>query len=245
MLMICWFYCVPFLKMLYYAVGPLMILFGAFALRRGIVRARPVLRQLAFILFFVALAKILVFDLRDLDQHLVCGTQSGVDALCTATGFKIIGVSGLVLFCAASYALFIFYLRHLPNLRPRVRHAGDPVIRRWANLAMAAVVVFIVWSLTPWVASLTVGTVPALFMVVPWQVLSLIGLGVVLTAFWKAEACDWSAVPRRSSAQHVVGVRRTSHAIAGWTPRDTLWMAVFLYLAAVGLAYVAQDVLGS
>lgn len=245
MLMLCWFYCVPFAKMLYYASGPLLVLFGAFALRRGITRSRPGLRRLAFILFFVASAKMWVFDLRDLDQFVVCG-HSGLASvfLCSSLGFKIIGIIGILGLCATSFILFNFYARTLHNTRPRLQSPEDAGIRRWANVAMTVVLLLIVWSLAPWVGSLTVGAVPTFFTALPWQWLSLVCVVMLLIGFWKAEACDWTAPARRKASQQTIGMRNASIATAGWTPRDTLWMAVFLYLAAVALAYVAEDVLG-
>ena len=109
MLMLCWFYCIPFMKMLYYASAPLLMVFALFVLKRGIYRARPGLRQTAFAILFFAAVKLWVFDLRDLDEHVVCVTgMKIVQVLCTPAGFKVIGIIGLLGLCGTSYLLFHF-----------------------------------------------------------------------------------------------------------------------------------------
>ena len=68
MLMICWFYCMPFAHLLFYAAAPIMLVFAAFMLRRGVLRARRGLRLAAFVVMFVAAIKIWIFDLRALHR---------------------------------------------------------------------------------------------------------------------------------------------------------------------------------
>lgn len=247
MVMLCWFYCIPFMKMLYYASAFLLAAFALFMLRRGIFRARIGLRQVAFSLLFVAAVKFWVFDLRDLDHYLVCGTGfRAVQALCTPTGFKVIEVVGLLGLCATSYLLFHFYRVTLRNKPPRLVPPEQMGIRRLANVTMALVIGLICWTLAPWVGTLIAGEVPAVLLGRTWQYWSLVCVGLLLTGFWRAENCDWTGSQRSVGAarQRAMGIKVGSHAAAAWTPRDTLWMAVFLFLITLALSYAGHDVLG-
>ena len=246
MLMLCWFYCIPFMKMLYYASAPLLAVFALFVLKRGVYRARPGLRQAAFALLFFCAVKMWVFDLRDLDEHVVCATGlKAVQALCTPIGFKVIGVIGLIGLCATSFVLFHFYRATLHNRPPRLVSPEEMGIRRWANITMLLVVGLICWTLAPWVGTLIVGDVPQILMGRTWQYWSLICIVMLLVGFWRAESCDWVGGRRSNAAQQrAMGIKPGSHASAAWTPRDTLWMAVFLFLITLMLSYVGHDVLG-
>ena len=48
MLMMCWFYGVPFVKGLFFASSLLLLLFSVFALKRGVRQSRSTLRGVAF-----------------------------------------------------------------------------------------------------------------------------------------------------------------------------------------------------
>ncbi len=246
MLMLCWFYCIPFMKMLYYAAAPLMAVFALFVLKRGIYRARPGLRQTAFAILFFAAVKMWVFDLRDLDEHVVCATGiRAVEALCTPAGFKVIGVVGLLGLCATSYLLFHFYRITLHNRAPRLVAPETLGMRRWANMTMLLVVGLICWTLAPWVGTLIVGEVPDILIGRTWQYWSLACIVMLGVGFWRAESCDWTGGrSSNASRQRAMGIRPGSHASAAWTPRDTLWMAGFLFVITLMLSYVAHDVLG-
>ena len=57
-----------------------------------------------------------------------------------------------------------------------------------------------------------------------------------LFGFWKAESCTWNYDVRKRK-------ERGAHLNQTWTPRDTLWMTVFIYLLTLALSYVAHDIL--
>lgn len=247
MLMLCWFYCIPFMKMLYYAAAPLLALFALFVLKRGIFRARVGLRQIAFMLLLVAAMKFWIFDLRDLDEHLVCGTGiKALQALCTPTGFKVIGIVGLFGLCGTSYVLLHYYRATFRNQPPRLVPPEQLHMRTLANTTMMLVIGLILWTLAPWVGTLVIGDVPPYLMGRTWQYWSLVCIVLLLVGFWRAEGCDWTGSQRgvNQSRQRAMGIRPGSHASAAWTPRDTLWMAGFLFLITLALTYVGHDVLG-
>ncbi len=247
MVMLCWFYCVPFMKMLYYASAGVLVLFAAFVFRRGICRARNGLRLAACLMMFVAAVKVWVFDLRDLDRFLVCDRNWRVlDMLCTPAGLTVMALAGLAGLCATAWGLLYLYHHAAHGPRPRLVAPEQLRMRRWANITMMAVIFLMCWTLAPWVGTLTVGEVPDLLVGAAWQYISLACLGLLLTGFWRAEACDWQgtrggAVVER---QRAMGIKPGSQASAGWTARDTLWMAAFLFLITIGLSYVSYDVLG-
>ena len=243
MLMICWFYCLSFAKVLYYASAPLLFVFSLFVLKRGIFRARAGLRETAFAIMLCAAVKVFVFDVRTLDQYVVCATGiRAVEALCSPIGFKVIGVLGLLGLCGCAYAIFYFYRATLRNKPPRLQSPEAIGIRHWANASMTGVIVLMCWTLVPWIGSLTVGSVPDIFIGRAWQYIALVCVGMLLTGFWRAESCDWVG-GKNAAGQRAGGIRPGSYASAVWTPRDTLWMAVFLFLGTIALSYVGHDVL--
>ena len=118
------------------------------------------------------------------------------------------------------------------QLRPE-----DVGLRFWANLSLFFVFAMIVWTLAPWVGSLTVGYVPKIFITLQWQHFAIANLLLLLVGFWKVESCNWQFDPKEKKEN------RSMQAAQSWTPRDTLWLNVFLYLITLALSYVAHDVL--
>lgn len=259
MLMICWFYCIPFAKLLYFALSPLLFVFALFMLKRGLRRARTGLRQGAFLVMFLSIVKLFVFDIRMLRQEIMCGkAMSAWPQACSGNGFKAAELGGLLLLFFCSLALFHFYRIYLPNVKRPALTADDVNLRSWANVSLVSVSAMIIWTLAPWVGFLTVGSVPALFSVVQWQHFAIANLVLLLIGFWKAESCDWGyhtwleqkggQPPSPARGKAGAGRHATRHNFqtdGGWTPRDTLWLNVFLYLITLALSYVGHDVLAS
>lgn len=234
MLMICWFYCVPFARGLFFASSGLLFLFSLFVLKRGIRQSRTGLRQAAFLLMFLAALKIFTVDIYLLREKILCGTglfPSG----CTATGFKILLLSGLAAAALSSLAIFNAYRGFLRDRRQASVTPEQARLTLWANLSLSLVVILALWLAAPWVGYLTVGHAPGLFMRVPWQHLAVLNIVVLLTGFWKLEDCNWIYQPEeRLKKKHLTRV---------WTARDTLWLSVILFLIALVFSYVSNDVL--
>lgn len=233
MLMMCWFYCIPFAKGLFFASGPLLILLATFVLKRGVRQARRNLRQLAFTLMFVAILKIFMIDLYLLRDMVPCGAGHFF-ANCS---FKLLQGGGLVALAVSGFFLFNLY-RSFAQDRPPSRLTPEQVnLFFWANLSISLVVLLILWLAAPWVGFLTVGHVPQLFMSVPWQHLALVDLAVILIGFWKLEDCIWTYDPSEKT--------RKKHQIHVWTAKDTLWVSVVLFLIALAFSYASSDVLSA
>lgn len=233
MVMLCWFYCVPFLKIFYFSIGPLLFLSALFVRRRGLYRRQAGLIHTAFILMFVALVKIFVLDVRSSGRDLLC---SGALFLpCTETGwFALQGISfsllaiGSYLVWMASKSNVLESYATLPKLAPEK-------VGGWVNLGMTMVILMIIWQLAPWFCYLVIGRMPEIFVLIPWPPVAFATLAVLLTGLWKLEACP-AFFPRQSGA---AGSRIKS----AWLPRDTLMLAIFLYVITLALSYVAQDIL--
>lgn len=238
MIMLCWFYCIPFAKLLYFSFGPLMVVFGLFALKRGIRNKRSGLRKAAFMMIFFSFIKICLFDLRMLKDVLLCGNERYLPFLsCSAKGFMALQVLGVAVLAAVSYALYQYYNfyheeKKLPDIKPE-----DVNLRFWANFTLISVFMMAIWQMAPWVGSLVIGRTPHLFVAVPWQWLAMMNLALLLLSFWKLESCVWD--------YKVADKKKMDHLNKTWTPKDTIWMTVFLYLLTLALSYVAHDVLTS
>jgi hypothetical protein len=234
-LTICFFYCIPFAKFLFFAMSPLLVLFALFVLKRGVVLARPGLRQTAFLLMFMAAFKLFMVDLRIGKGYLLC--ERGFPLLpCSAKGFMIIEILGILLLLLASVMLFHFYRVFMVQKKASEKTPEQVNLRFWANISLTAVMVMMAWLAAPWAGFLTVGYVPKLFTAVAWQHLAVVTLGLLLVGFWKAESCVWTFDTHAKT-------KRLAHMTKTWTPKDTLWLCVFLYLITLGLSYVAHDIL--
>jgi hypothetical protein len=237
MLMICWFYCIPFAKVLYFAAGGLVVLFSLFLLRRGVRVSSRTMRQWAFALMFLSAIKIFVFDIRLARDYILCGVQPMLPFGCSKTGFMILELGGLVLLVLCSAVLFQFYRLYMRDVKRKPCKPEDVNLRFWADASMVCVCAMIVWTMAPWVGYLTVGRVPALFTQVQWQFFAIANFILLLIGFWKVESCDWDFDPKAKMTM------RSKQAANLWTPRDTLWLNVFLYLVTLALSYVAHDIL--
>jgi len=245
MLMLCYFYCIPAAKFLYFAFGPILFLCAMFALKRGTRNQRPGLRMAAFIMMFCATIKTFIIDLFistpvmkvDLKET-ACSLYNLPLLECGADNMhavRIIQVAGLIIFALIMVALAHFYTVCMPPRKQRDTKPEEVHLRFFANLAFISILVMIAWQLAPWVGYLTVGCIPKLFTYVKWQELALFDLGALIVGFWKLESCIWQF--------KVSEKERMKHLQDTWTPKDTLWMSVFLYLLTIGLAYVSHDIL--
>lgn len=244
MLMLCWFYCIPFAKLLYFASAGIFVIFAFFMLRRGIYRDQPGLRQGAFLWMFVAAVKFFIFDIRMLKDKILCGGWLGMKAQACGAGGLYAGapvmleVAGIGALAAVSFVLFHFYRRCLPPTRKKLVAPEDTAMHRWANLSLIMVIAMAIWTMAPWVGYLTVGYVPKVFALVKWQYLAVINVAVLLVGFWEAERCNWNYQsslyePRRSSGQRVAQDKRV--------PRNLEERAAFKAERDAQMHQAAQD----
>lgn len=232
MLMMCWFYCIPFAKGLFFAFSFLLVLFSFFALKRGICQARPGLRQFAFMLMFAALLKICTVDVYLMREHFLC---RGDGSLCTPAGFKVLQGGALLALLVLSGFLFNLYRSFVRERRVREVRPEENHLNAWANASMGLVLLLTLWLAAPWFGFLTVGHVPSFFMNVPWQYLAMVNTVVALVGFWKLEDCNWLYNASLSNKKR--------YETRVWTPKDTLNLSVILFLIALAFSYVSSDVL--
>ena len=236
MLALCWFYCIPFAKFLYFAIGPILILFCMFMFKRGIYTARPKLRQWALVMIFFALVKICAFDVRALSRDLLCTVNEQLSEMgCNQNWQRGLQLVALLVLVGGSLLLFQLHRAYMNVKDVTTLKPDDVHLRLWANLCLISIIGMAVWQCAPWVASLTIGMTPKIFTNVPWQALAIFNLCLLIYGFWKSESCNWN--------YEVKHKKRMAHLNQTWTARDTLWMCVFLYLVTLALAYVAHDIL--
>ncbi len=236
MLALCWFYCIPFAKFMYFAISPVLIVFAMFMFKRGIYTARPKLRQWALVLIFFALVKVCAFDVRALGQDLLCTVNEQLSEMgCNKSWQRGLELVALLLLVGGSIVLFQLHRAYMNVTQATTLKPDDVHLRFWANACLVAVIGMAVWQCAPWVASLTVGRMPQIFDQVPWQAVAIGNLCLLLYGFWKSESCNWN--------YEVKNKKRMQHLNQTWTPRDTLWMCVFIYLVTLALSYVAHDIL--
>lgn len=234
MFMICWFYCMPFAKLFYFASSALLFVFALFALKRGVRMSRLKLRQWAFVMMFIALFKTCIFDIRFAKEFIICDKKISfwlVD--CSAKGYMVAEFMGLLVLMLGSIVLFHFYRIYLPNKKVKPKTPEEVSLRFWANFSLIVVTVMAGWTMAPWVGFLTVGYVPRLFELVQWQHFAILNGLLLLWGFWLVESCSWERAPSG----------KTRRAVNTWTPRDTLWLNVFLYAITMALSYVSHDLL--
>ncbi|HYD17962.1 MAG TPA: hypothetical protein VEF76_05755 [Patescibacteria group bacterium] len=241
MLMMCWFYCFDLAWFLYFAGGPIFFLCAMFALKRGLANKRKGLRQTAFMMMAAVTAKMFVIDPFLFPAPIkkrACELAPKLAPLaCNADGkgYPFIQVSGLIIFVTVGYFIYEYYKIYMPD-RPTKQVTPDQVhLRFWANLTMVSTMMMVMWQLAPWVGYLTVGCIPAVFILFTWQQLAVVNLGLLTLGFWKLESCVWQfKVSERERMKYVTNT---------WTPKDTLWMTVFIYMVTLGMSYVAHDIM--
>ena len=139
MLMMCWFYCIPLAKGIFFASSPLLILFSMFVLKRGVRQSRLGLRQFSFLLMFVAMLKMFTLDIYLSRYYILCAFSA-----CNDTGlFKAIQGGGLLALVLGSLFLFNLYRSFAQN-RPQKEVTPEQVnLSFWANLSISLVVLLI------------------------------------------------------------------------------------------------------
>ena len=235
MLMLCVFYCVPLARFLYFASSGILFVLALFALKRGIYTHRPRLRLAAFCMMFLSVFKALMVDARLEKQDLLCHVVTLPYLSCTPQGFMTADFLGILLFISANVALLQAYRVHMPEKNITLVPPDKVHLRFWANIGLWGVVAMLCWLAAPWVGFLTVGSVPRIFTVVPWGDFALVNLALLLIGFWKAENCSWTYEVKHKD--------KLGHLTDTWTAKDTLYLNVFLYLIALALSYVSQDIL--
>jgi len=234
MLMMCWFYCIPFAKGFFFAFAPILFLFSLFVLKRGVRQSRPGLRQFAFLLILIAFLKLFTVDFYFLREPL-CEIKK-FPFPCNAEGFKKFQVTGLVLLTVCSMVLFNSYRSFLHNRKRMDVTPAQVHLPFWSNLSISLVMMLIFWLAAPWAGYLTVGHVPKFFLQIPWQHLAVLNIFVLLVGFWKLEDCSWIYDPTKKTKKHVVNV---------WTAKDTLWVSLILFLITLAFSYASNDVLSN
>jgi hypothetical protein len=212
-----------------------LFLFALFMRRRGLYRHEAGLVRGAFVLMGLALVKVFIFDLRAAGRDLLCSGALGLP--CDENGWLAVQVLGFAALAIGGYLIAQGFARFSPKKWPALPAVPGASARGQASLGMIMVVLMIVWQLGPWVFSLSIGHVPDIFTVVTWQPVALVTAAVLLAGFWAVEGCP-DYFPRTGGA----GERRGRD---NWLPRDSLWLAVFLYAFTLALSYVAHDVLSS
>lgn len=243
MLMMCWFYCVDLVWFLYYALGPIVLLCALFALKRGIANERKGLRQAAFLMMSGVAVKMFLADpllrgasiKRKACELMPRAVQLGCDAPETTKGLSLIIFLGLVLFAVSAFAIWEAYKLYMPAKSLKRVTPDEIHLRFWSNLSFTMVVIMVCWQLAPWVGYLTVGCVPKMFILLTWQHLAVVNLGLLTVGFWKLESCVWQF--------KVAEKERMKYMHSQWTPKDTLWMTVFVFLVTLAMSYVAHDLM--
>ncbi len=231
MLMLCWFYCIPLAKGFFFASGPMLLVLALFVLKRGVRQSRGGLRQTAFLFMFAALLKMTTVDVYFLRIYLLCRFNQ-----CHDSGFfKMVQSAGLAALVVGSFLLLYIYRGFAHDRRQKPITPEQAHLSFWANFALILVLMLVFWLAAPWVGYLTVGHVPAFFMRVPWQRLAELDVVVLLYGFWKLEDCTWLYDPE----EH----KKRGYRMNVWTAKDTLWVSVVLFMIALGLSYVSNDVL--
>jgi hypothetical protein len=212
-ILLCALYCIPLAWFLYYASSGIVFVIAMFALKRGIYGRRQNLRSASFFMMFLGLFKALMIDLPHFASYFSCA----------------------VLFAFCSAVLLQAYRIFMPDRKREPVTPQQVHLRFWANVSLWAVLLMICWLAAPWVGYLTVGAVPAFVGALPWQAFAFGNLFLLLLGFWKAESCVWEFQTKDR--------KKMAHLASTWTPRDTLWMTVFLYLIALAMTYASRDIL--
>jgi hypothetical protein len=236
MLMMCWFYCIPFVELLFYAIAPMCVLAAVFMLKRGFRKSSPALRFSGVVFLTMAAFKVFIVDLRLLKKWILCG--SPLDFLpCSAQGGKILDAVGFFAMMVSAFGLFLLFQKVMRNVPPPPPVTAEQNgLRFWANSAFTFVMILIVWTTVPWIGVLTTGHVPEIFLKIAWQPIGILCVVFLLTGFWKLEDCNWTYSSKDRKAGSV-------YANKVWTPRDTLWTSVWLFLFTASMSYVTHDIL--
>lgn len=213
-------------------MAPMVLVFALFMLKRAVRAGRKTLKKASFILMALACLKMSIFDIQSLRPESFCNAG---DLACHDQTGMLIETLGFILLVGSGYLLHRYYGIYMNKPREKPQTPEEANVPFWANVSMATVVLMVIWQLAPWVGFLTIGSIPAIFLALPWQVLAVANLALLLGTFWRAENCVWD--------YDVLQKKNMGHLNKTWTAKDTLWMAVFIYLITLALSYVAHDVM--
>lgn len=248
MLVLCYAYCIPLLKFLYFMMGPFFVVFGLFALKRGMRLRKQSLRQTAFFLMFGSALKMCLLDVHMLaegikDKFCLGGRFPGLDCSVESISNRetmILSFYGIILLCVSCMVMFHYYRVYIPDRKFKDYTPEDVNLKFWVNVTLWSVIVMGLWVAAPWFGALLGAKLPRIFLAVQWKTLAMINLGLILFDFWKMESVVWEQKVSGDKADRA----RRRYLQATWTPKDTLWMTIFIYLLFCGLSYVGNDVLG-
>lgn len=235
MFVLCWVYCVPFVKFLYYAVAPLLLFFAFYVMKRGICRETLWLRYSALALAWMAVFKIFLMDVSVLARGMACQMS---DSLCSGTGTKIFQMAGGSLFALCAVVLLMLGARFGKKYRaPRDKiPSNDNPLRFWANLSMVLVVILCCWLSLPLLSYLAVGDAPQLFFKLRWQFFAMLNFLSLAIGFWRIE--DYYHYYNDGAGTQYV---RQKDAGKVWVPSDTLWTVLPIYLVALAAGVMSDD----
>jgi len=231
MFMVCWYYCIPFLSFLILAIAPILGGVGVFVMKRGILQYKQNLKERAFLIWVVALAKFIIIDIPFMVQSWLClplGACSGsIQILKYATMGASAAVSAWILI-----QLYKKYIPHREDYRPVQKNLAP--LKMWTGLSVGMVSLFVVWVMGPWVTSLTMGHISHIFLMISWHYIAILASFCLLMAFWRLEEFQWYYVSTKSKAERKKDV---------WVPKDTLWTLVFIHGLALLLAFASSSMI--
>ncbi len=237
----------PLAWFLFYASGPFFVVFSIFALKRGIQHRKTELRQHAIFTMFGAVLKMCLIDVRMLAENIkgaacFAGVFPGLDCSVKSISLhetNILSFYGIVVLCGACLVLFNLYRNYLPDRKPLECTLEQVHLKFWVTITLWSTILMALWGIAPWLGALLDAPLPRVFLEINWKTLGVINLCLLVVDFWKVESIIWE---NKMSDSKELKAKRT-HLQQTWTPKDTLWMTVFLYLLVCALSYVGNDVL--
>lgn len=248
MMMLCYFYCVPLAWFCYYMIGPVVFVAGMFAVKRGLRNRRKGLRQNAFIMMFGAAIKMCLFDshmLKDVIRDKACAMSKSFPlfdcSLLAVTKQETmkLGFIGMVLLVLISIVLFRYFTIYVPDRKVEETTPEQVKLRQWVKFTFWMVIFLAAWTGAPWICALVLGGTPAIFKTITVNQIAIGVLVLLFIDFWKMESCVWVVQADKLGKEK----NKHRHLQESWTPKDTLWMTVFLFLLTMGLSYVSNDIL--
>ena len=234
MFMVCWHYCVPFLNFLLYAIAPIMVGLGCYVMKRGLVQYRRDLRKRALGLWVLALVKFVFVDVEHILYYMFCDVQTGQ---CSEMFSDIKDASTVVFTVVGAGILYKLHQVFIPD-KPKQRPVKTDLkpLRQWTFLSIVTVSLFVLWVLSPWITSLTIGSIPTLFLTLSWHHLGILASVSLLMSFWRLEDFQWYYSSTKSKAEHKKHV---------WVPKDTLWTLVLIHTTTLLLAFASSGMIDS
>lgn len=230
MFMVCWHYCMSFLIFLNLTFVPIFIGWGAYVMKRGLLRRRQFTRKKAVILWAIAGLKFAVIDISLVGRMMFCQPfgECGV-----GVGWFL---NVLVILCTISVGVLIYKMwnRYVPDMPYQPPRTDPRQLALWTRAAALTVTGFVIWVAAPWISTLVMGRIPAFFLVVSWPFPAVMALVSLCISFWKLEDVQWLYSSTRS---------RRAEKKKVWIPKDTLWTLIFVYIFTVMLAFASSSMI--